>query len=206
MNAAVWLVVGSERGLDLAAVAEGLIGALRIRGLPAVGVKPIDVGCPYAEDHDLRSADGERLWAASDRALPPLVAAPYRFRASGDPVAAAAAAGLELTIRDVLSTVEDAARFGGPVVVLGPDHADQPYAADGDVWDLGRALTAKIVAVAATAPELSPLSARAAAEGLELVKVLLGAEPADGAVLGAPDADGPAALATQLSAALNGAT
>lgn len=170
---AVWLVLGPQPDVGTTAVAEALIGGFRLRGVPAVGVKPVDIGCPHAEDHDLRSLDGERLWAASDGALPPLVVAPYRFGPAADPVSAASAAGLSLTLHDVMATIEDAARFGGPVVVVGPPEADGPFTASGDAWDLGRATSARIVLVVddANAGALAGLRHRAEREGLTVLAV-----------------------------------
>ena len=181
---AVWLILGVEPDVGTLAVAEGLIAALRKTGAPAVGVKPIDVGCPHAEDHDLRSPDGERLWMASQQSLPPLVVAPYRFAAGPDPVAAAVASGLDLTVRDLLSTIEDAAQFGGPVVVVGPPRAEGPFASDGDAWDLARAAKAHVVVVVDEPHRdaLAPLKARAKQDNLPVVAVSRTAGPIDGAI------------------------
>lgn len=165
---AVWLILGASPKVGTVTIAEGLITALRRAGAPAVGIKPIDLGCAHSDDHDLQSADGDRLWNASERSLPPLVVAPYRFPLSDAPVAAAQAAGLELTLVDVLATIEEATRFGGPVVVVGPANVDDPFVTDGDVWALARATSAQVILVADddSIDRLGPLSTRAAQDQL----------------------------------------
>ena len=109
-------VLGTGFGVGKTALACAILRALGGRGIAAAGVKPIDTGCTYRDDHDLVSDDGRRLRAASSAEVPPLVTAPYRFASRLDPAAAAAAAGLELTNDDLVSTVEVAAKFGRAVV------------------------------------------------------------------------------------------
>ena len=201
----VWLVLGPEPEVDTTFVAQGLIIALRRRGAPAVGMKPIDIGCAHADDHDLDSVDGERLWNASERALPPLVVAPYRFAAGDDPVQAAARSGLQLTLRDVLATIEEASRFGGPVVVVGPPRADGPFVADGDAWSLARATSAQVVVVVdeANADRLDDLTARADREGLQAVAIYRRPAATGEGLHLPPDVSTPEAAADVLASALD---
>ncbi len=200
----IWLVLGAHPDTDAVLIAEGLITALRRSGAPAVGLKPIDVGCPHAEDHDLISPDGDRLWQASERRLPPLVVAPYRFSPSTDPVSAAAAAGLELTLVDVMATVEEASRFGGPVVVMGPAEAEGPFAVDGDALSFARAASARVVLVADErhAARLAPLAERCLREQLSPMLVVHSATALAGAIHVPASATDRAAVATALSPSL----
>lgn len=200
----VWLVLGAHPDTDAILVAEGLITALRRTGVPAVGLKPIDIGCPHAEDHDLVSPDGDRLWQASERRLPPLVVAPYRFSPTTDPVAAAAAAGLELTMVDVMATVEEASRFGGPVVVMGPDEAEGPFAVDGDALSFARAASARVVLVTDDrhVDRLAALAERCRREQLSPMLVAHSTTPIDGAIHVPATAADREAVATALSPSL----
>lgn len=109
-------ILGTGFGVGKTALACAILRALGERGIAAAGVKPMDTGCTYRDDHNLVSADGCRLRAASSADVPPLVTAPYRFSSRIDPADAAEAAGLELTHEDLLSTVEVAAEFGRAVV------------------------------------------------------------------------------------------
>lgn len=172
------MVVSPAPDAGVHRIAAGLVTVLRRTGKPAVGIKPVDVECPYAEDHDLRSPDGELLWHASDRALPPLVAAPYRFAGGGSPVEAAAAAGLELRLQDILGTIQEALQFGQPVVVLMPP-LGAPVASDGDAWDAAGAVSASVLVVVdpSSIDQLGALLAGARQRNLPVLSLLLGTEP-----------------------------
>ncbi|MEO1334115.1 MAG: hypothetical protein AAFV29_00660 [Myxococcota bacterium] len=204
MQTAIWMVLSPEPGVPTIEIAEGMITALRRSGEPAVGLKPIDIDCPHADDHDLVSPDGERLWQASGRGLPPLVVAPYRFAIGGDPVAAAKASGLNLELSDVLTTVEEAQRFGRPVVIVGPPRADGPFVTDGSIWNLGQKTGAWVVLVVdeahrATLPELQQLATQA---GLHAVSVARTTDPISGAIHVPPSLDAPEAIADCLAPAI----
>ena len=203
-TAAVWVVLGPEPEVGTTEVAEGLILALRRRGERAVGVMPVDAACVHDDEHDLESRVGTRLWHASERTVPPLVVAPYRFHAGANPVEAAEAAGLSLSLVDLLSTIEDAAQFGGPVVAVGPPQADAPYATDGTAWDFARAANARVLVVVddERLSRLDELRTRAVDERVQIRVVARTAQPIEGAIHLPPNSSISDA-ATKLTAALD---
>ncbi|MEM7674839.1 MAG: hypothetical protein AAF449_02420 [Myxococcota bacterium] len=201
---ATWIVLASDPGVPTIEIAEGMIIALRRSGSPAIGLKPIDIDCPYTDDHDLVSPDGDRLWRVSGCGLPPLVVAPYRFAAGGDPVAAAKTSGLSLELSDVLTTVEEAQRFGRPVVIMGPPRADGPFVTDGSIWDLGQKTEAHVVLVVddARRETLPSLQNSASQAGLRFISVARTAEPIVDAVHLPPSFDTQEVIADRIAPAL----
>lgn len=131
-------------------LAAALIRRLNQLEIPAVGVKPIEVGCTYGEDHDLMGIDGPVLRAAGRVQIPPLVASPYRFASRASPARAAEQAGLELTLADLVSTVEAGKATGlGSVVLEGPGGPKTPLTVDGTTLDLAARLQADVFLVGA---------------------------------------------------------
>ena len=139
-------VLGTGFGVGKTALACAVLRSLGHRGVAAAGLKPIDTGCTYKDDHDLVSEDGERLRAASSAQVPPLVTAPYRFPSRLTPADAAATAGLELTQEDLLSTVEVAAQFGR-AVVEGPGGPSTPLVPHMTTAELAGQLHARVIIV-----------------------------------------------------------
>lgn len=139
-------ILGTGFDSGKTALACAVLRGLGARGLNVAGVKPVDTGCPYRDNHDLHSADGERLRSASSVEVPPLVTAPYRFPSRLEPIEAAAAAGIELTRADIISTIEVAAQFGRPIVE-GPGGPDTLLTADFRTADLAGAVNADVIIV-----------------------------------------------------------
>ena len=121
-----------------------------------------------------------------------------------NPVTAAERSGLRLTLRDLLETLEEAARFGGPVVAVGPAPADTPYVSDGDAWDVARSTDAQVLIVAddKSADRLAELLRRAKDLGLNAIGVGHTHTPVEGAVhIPSADTD-PEAVARHLAPTL----
>lgn len=133
-------------------VAAGLIRRAVALGGHPVGIKPIEVGCRYGEDHDLISPDGDALRAARGEALPPLVAAPYRLTPVKNPLLAARASGLNISLEALEEAVANAAKFGDVVIVELPSGALAPLAEDGNGLDLAARISGRVLIVATPAP------------------------------------------------------
>ena len=73
-----WFVTGTDTGVGKTLVAEVLLHALRARGLPAIGMKPVASGCRRSGP-GLRSDDAESLIAASGVVAPYDDVNPYAF-------------------------------------------------------------------------------------------------------------------------------
>jgi dethiobiotin synthetase len=141
-------VTGTEARVGKTLVAAALIRRWRAIGLSAVGMKPVETGCAYGEDHDLGSRDGSVLQIAAEQSVPPLAVCPYRFVPAVSPAIAAEQTGIELSIDDLAAAVYAVARFGDPVVVEGWGGGLSPIASDGLTLDLAERLVAPILLVA----------------------------------------------------------
>jgi len=73
-----WFVTGTDTGVGKTLVAEVLLCALRLRGVVAIGMKPVASGC-RATSAGLRSDDAETLLAASGVTASYDDANPYAF-------------------------------------------------------------------------------------------------------------------------------
>lgn len=145
-------VAGTGPGVGKTLLAAGLVRrAVALGGRP-VGMKPIEVGCRYGEDHDLVSSDGDALRAARGEALPPLVAAPYRLTPIQNPLLAARASGLDLSLEALEQAVQNAKDFGDVLIVELPSGALAPIAEDGNGLDLAVRLASRVLIVATPAP------------------------------------------------------
>lgn len=176
-------VLGTGPGVGKTLIAAGLLAALGQRGMSAVGIKPVETGCPHDESHDLVGRDGEQLRVASPTPVPPLVASPYRFAPATSPVVAATASGLELTLDDLLQAVETA-QGHGRTVIEGPGGPLCPLAEDGYTIDLAARLSAPVLLVGqdrqgADGQVLLCIEA-CRARGVDLRGVLLSRRDADG--------------------------
>ncbi len=145
------------------ALASGLLRALALRGIAAAGTRPVETGCGHGADHNLVPRDAPRLEAAALRGsnpdartsddapsprwppLPPLAVAPYRFALELAPAVAAARAGLQLTLSELVEAVEALTRSAEVLVVEGPAGALSPLTEDALTLDLAAALHATVV-------------------------------------------------------------
>jgi dethiobiotin synthetase len=87
-----WFITGTDTGVGKTLAAQMLLLALRARGIPAVGMKPVASGC-RSTPLGLRSEDAEVLLAASGVAAPYDDVNPYAFEpaiaphlAGGEPI------------------------------------------------------------------------------------------------------------------------
>lgn len=176
-------ILGTGPGVGKTLVGCGLLTALGARDLAAVGIKPVETGCPHDDSHDLVGVDGDALRAAAPTELPPLVSSPYRFAHPVSPLVAAARAGLELTVDDLGQAVH-AAHARGRAVVEGPGGPMCPIAADGATVDLAAHLGAATLIVAADRPcadgEVLLTLESCARRGVRVRGVLLSHRDADG--------------------------
>lgn len=145
-------VAGTGPGVGKTTIAAALIRRARALGGHPTALKPIEVGCRYGEDHDLRSPDGDALRTARARPLPPLVAVPFRFPTPTNPLLAARKAGLTLRIQDLVSAAHTAGEFGDVLVVELPSGAMSPLVEDGNGLDLALALEARLLIVDSPGP------------------------------------------------------
>lgn len=180
-------VGGTGPGVGKTTVMVGLVRrAIDLGGHP-VGMKPIEVGCRHGEDHDLVSEDGEALRAARGRPLPPLIASPYRFASSTNPLLAARRAGINLRVEHLVEAVRVAAGHGDVVFVELPSGALSPVAEDGCGLDLAARLEARLLLVATPGPGAESTifghleSARA--RGVAIGGVLLNSPPPEPSAL-----------------------
>lgn len=141
-------VIGTKPGVGKTLVAMTLLRLAGELGVRAAGMKPVQTGCPYTEDHDLWSRDGDVLRAASRHPLPPLVTSPYRFSAPGSPLEAARRAGMTLRLADLVKVVETARDATDLLIVEGTGDASTAIAEDGTTADLAIATGGRIVLVA----------------------------------------------------------
>ena len=141
-------VLGTREAVGKTLVAMTLLRLADRLGIAAAGMKPVQTGCPYTEDHDLWARDGDVLRAAVRHPLPPLVTSPYRFPTPGAPAAAAARAGLDLTLADLEAAVRSAESSVDLLIVEGTGGVDTEIAEDGTTAALAARLGARIVVVA----------------------------------------------------------
>jgi dethiobiotin synthetase len=113
-----------------------LVRRLRVLGTRAIGIKPVETGCRYGEDHDLLAPGGALLHRAADRAAPPLVVSPYRFIAKTAPAIAAARSGIDLSLDDLFHAIVSISAFGDPIIITTSGGALSPIANDGSALDL----------------------------------------------------------------------
>jgi dethiobiotin synthetase len=144
----ILFVAGTDGGVGKTTIAAALVRRLRAIGKDAIGMKPIETGCPYGPDQDLVGPDGETLHVAAHRSAPPLVVSPYRLPSRADPAEALERAGIELELDDLVHAVEAAQRFSEVLVVESTGGALAPLVHDGLGLDLAERLGASVIVVA----------------------------------------------------------
>jgi dethiobiotin synthase len=169
----VLFVLGSRDAVGKTLVAMTLLRLADKLGIAAAGMKPVQTGCPYTEDHDLWARDGDVLRASVRRPLAPLVTSPYRFPTPGAPAAAARRAGLRLTLEDLEAVVRSADEAVDLLVVEGTGGIDTEIAEDGTTAAFAARLGARIVLVADGDDDLDAALAKIPAEvaGVILTRV-----------------------------------
>lgn len=142
------VVLGTRAGVGKTLVAMTLLRLADALEVRAAGMKPVQVGCPYSDDHDLWARDGAALRAAVRQPLPPLITSPYRFPTNDDPATAARRAGLALTLEDLENAVAEAQGRTELLIVEGTGGLDTAIAEDGTSLDFARRLNGTLVVVA----------------------------------------------------------
>lgn len=128
-----WFITGTDTGIGKTTVAVALLGALKARGVSAVGMKPVASGCVWEEgvwvNEDVRLLQ-------SHSHLPVTIAEinPYAFEVAMAPHLAAAALGATIEIAKIKMAYE-ALRSRAAVVIEGVGGFLVPLGPDGDVAD-----------------------------------------------------------------------
>lgn len=150
-------VLGSREAVGKTLVAMSLLRLADKLDIRAAGMKPVQTGCPYTEDHDLWARDGDVLRASVRKPLPPLVTSPYRFPTPGAPAIAARRAGLDLTAEDLIAVVETASEPVDLLVVEGTGGVDTEIAEGTTTAQLAERLAGRTVLVADGQDDLDKL-------------------------------------------------
>ncbi len=170
------LITGTDTGVGKTIVAAALVRRLRALDQLAAGVKPVETGCTYGEDHDMIAADGASLHAECPW-VPPMVVAPYRFAQPIAPAVAAEVSGAILQVGDLADAVRAAHRYADRLIVEGAGGALTPIAEDGVVLDLAGALEAPVLILAkdtlGTQSQTLAVLEAARARGLTIAGVML---------------------------------
>jgi len=141
-----WFVTGTDTGVGKTVVSCALLHALRSRGLPAVGMKPVASGCvPSAQG--LLNEDVEALLQAGDPAATREQINLYRFEPAIAPHIAAALAGVEIDLGAIAARHRELAARYGAVVVEGAGGWLVPLGKATSFADLAQALALPVVMV-----------------------------------------------------------
>ena len=139
-----YFITGTDTGIGKTRVAVALLHALRRRGRPALGFKPVASGCDTTAA-GLRNADALALQAASVRALPYSQVNPYAFAAPVAPHLAAAQTGTVIDVQRICDGI--AALRPAWVVVEGVGGWQVPLNERETVADLATALGLPVILV-----------------------------------------------------------
>jgi dethiobiotin synthetase len=136
-------ITGTDTGVGKTVVAAALLRALGARGLRAVGMKPVAAGV----EEDGRSADVAALHAASNVAVDPALANPYRFAAPIAPHVAARAEGRAIELAVLARAYAALALRADAVIVEGAGGALVPLDEHHDMLDIARACALPVLLV-----------------------------------------------------------
>ena len=166
----VVLVIGDESPSGKTRAIELLLPQLELAGFTPVAMKPVETACPPLDDHDIGSRDGATLHRLLRGRVPLPILVPYRFRAPGPSRDAARAVGLELTLGDLVHTMNEASRYGDILVVEVAGSLHSALAEDGQVLELAERVSGKLLPVGGMTPQGEATLAVAAARGLTVVR------------------------------------
>jgi len=138
-------VTGTDTGVGKTRVACGLVRALAAGGVSVGVLKPVETGVPAGAD---MGPDGAALRAAAGADDPPDVVCPYRFPLPASPLAAARAAGAEVSLPRIRAAFDALAARHGTVVVEGAGGWAVPYAPGVDTAQVAAACGLPVVVVA----------------------------------------------------------
>jgi dethiobiotin synthetase len=105
-------ITGTDTGVGKTLVCAGLVRLARMWGLRAVGLKPIETGCPV-RDGELFPEDGHFLWLAGEKQLSLDECTPFRFAFPAAPCRASSVVGSRLSPREIVGHIREVS-----------DHAD----------------------------------------------------------------------------------
>jgi dethiobiotin synthetase len=138
-------VTGTDTEVGKTYVGVALLRALLLRGIPAIGMKPVASGSRSTAE-GLRNDDAEQLRAAG----PPVdydLVNPYCFAPPIAPHLAAAAAGVTIRFERILAAASTLRRQADFLLVEGVGGWRVPLGPDGDVAKLAAALDMPVVLV-----------------------------------------------------------
>ncbi len=139
-------VTGTDTGIGKTTASCALLAALRMRGLRAVGMKPVASGCRSTAD-GLRSDDAEALIAVSDPVPAYADCNPLAFAEPVAPHLAASLCGQEITLDPLRGAYARLADLGDRVVVEGVGGWQVPFSASLMQAHLVRALDLPVILV-----------------------------------------------------------
>lgn len=139
-------VTGTDTGVGKTLVASALVQAFALRGLRAVGMKPVASGC-VREGDGLVSEDARLLLASGNLPLTLGEINPYAFEPAVAPHLAAALAGREIELPVILQAYQALRAQAEVVVVEGVGGFRVPLDARQDTADLARMLGLPVVLV-----------------------------------------------------------
>ncbi|MDI9237661.1 dethiobiotin synthase [Lysobacter sp. LF1] len=141
-----WFVTGTDTGIGKSVASATLLHALRLRGLRAVGMKPLASGCD-ATPGGWRNEDALALQAASDPRPAYDDVNPFALPLPLAPELAAADAGIRVTLAPIEAAFARLSSQADAVVVEGVGGWAAPLSADLDQCDLVRALKLPVVLI-----------------------------------------------------------
>ena len=141
-----YYVTGTDTGVGKTLVCVTMLHALRAQGRRAVGMKPVASGCTRTAE-GWRNDDALALQEASEPTPPYLHVNPYALPAATAPQIAAAEAGVEVRLDDILQSHAELAKIADLVVVEGVGGWLAPLANGLEQADLARALQVPVILV-----------------------------------------------------------
>jgi dethiobiotin synthetase len=141
------VVTGTDTGVGKSIITAALVQQLHLREIRAAGIKPVETGCAYSEDHNLIASDGALLHSISPW-VPANTVAPFRFVPPVAPAVAARRSGLSLRLEDLVDVVEQARHYADLLVIEGAGGALSPLTESKNTLDLASTLSAPILIAA----------------------------------------------------------
>ena len=141
-----YYVTGTDTGVGKTLVCVTILHALRAQGRRAVGMKPVASGCTHSAE-GWRNDDALALQDASDPTPPYLQVNPYALPAATAPQIAAAEAGVEVRLDDILQAHAELAKIADMVVVEGVGGWLAPLANGLEQAELARTLNLPVILV-----------------------------------------------------------
>ena len=141
-----YYVTGTDTGVGKTLVCVTILHALRAQGRRAVGMKPVASGCTLSAE-GWRNEDALALQEASEPTPPYLHVNPYALPAATAPQIAAAEAGVEVRLDDILQAHAELAKLAELVVVEGVGGWLAPLANGLEQAELAKALNLPVILV-----------------------------------------------------------